>query len=133
MISMLIIQSVWDCRFRQIPICVTVFGGLAGLILSLWQGRDRWDIFMALIPGVVALCVGWITREAIGYGDGFLLCAMGMYLPMNHILGILMLACVLAGIAGLFLIATGKKTGKDSLPFVPFLLVASVVEVIFGG
>jgi prepilin signal peptidase PulO-like enzyme (type II secretory pathway) len=58
---------------------------------------------------------------------------MGMYLPMNHILGILILACVLAGIAGLFLIATGKKKGKDSLPFVPFLLVASVVEVILGG
>jgi prepilin signal peptidase PulO-like enzyme (type II secretory pathway) len=52
---------------------------------------------------------------------------------MNHILGILILACVLAGIAGLFLIATGKKKGKDSLPFVPFLLVASVVEVILGG
>ena len=75
MISMLIIQSVWDCRFRQIPICVTVFGGLAGLVLSLWQGRDRWDLFMALIPGeVIELGAGY----AYGAVEGLLICLAGV-------------------------------------------------------
>ena len=133
MISMLIIQSLWDCRFRQIPIGVTILGGIVGLLWSVWQGREWGSVFMAILPGVIALGIGWITREAIGYGDGFLLCAMGAYLPMDRVIGILMLACLLAGGVGLFLIISGRKKGKDTLPFVPFLLVATVIEVILSG
>jgi leader peptidase (prepilin peptidase)/N-methyltransferase len=127
MISMLTIQSVWDWRYRQIPIAITLAGGVMGLMLSLIRERNMMDLCMGLLPGVVCLGLGWITREAIGYGDGFLLCAMGMYRDLEELVGIIAIASSLAGVWGMVLIIFCKKKGKDQIPFVPFLLVASVI------
>ena len=133
MISMLIIQSVWDFRFKQIPIVVTILGAIGGLCVSVATERALGDIGMALMPGALSLFISWATREAIGYGDGFLLCAMGTYLNVEVVIGILMLASLLAGGIGLFLLVVGKKRRKDELPFVPFLLCASVIYLCSGG
>lgn len=130
MISMLAIQSVWDWRYRQIPIAVTLAGGVMGLLLSMMRERSLMDLCMGLVPGLVCLGLGWITREAIGYGDGFLLCAMGMYKSLEEIVGIIVLASSLAGILGMVLIIFCKKKGKDQIPFVPFLLVGAVVYMM---
>ena len=133
MISMLVIQSVWDCRYRQIPIIVTVMGGGIGLFLSIIEKRGLVDLCMGLLPGILCLGLGWITREAIGYGDGFLLCAMGMHLSFEDMIAITMMASFFAGIVGVLLIIFRKKKGKDQLPFVPFLLMATVMYLIFKG
>ena len=130
MISMLAIQSVWDWRYRQIPIAVTLAGGVMGLLLSMMRERSLMDLCMGMVPGLVCLGLGWITREAIGYGDGFLLCAMGMYKSLEDIVGIIVLASSLAGILGMVLIILCKKKGKDQIPFVPFLLVGAVVYMM---
>ena len=130
MISMLAIQSVWDWRYRQIPIAITLAGGVMGLLLSMMRERSLIDLCMGLVPGLVCLGLGWITREAIGYGDGFLLCAMGMYKSLEDIVGIIVLASSLAGVFGMVLIIFCKKKGKDQIPFVPFLLVGAVVYMM---
>lgn len=130
MISMLAIQSVWDWRYRQIPIAITLAGGVMGLLLSMMRERSLMDLCMGLVPGLVCLGLGWITREAIGYGDGFLLCAMGMYKSLEDIVGIIVLASSMAGVFGMALIIFCKKKGKDQIPFVPFLLVGSVVYMM---
>lgn len=130
MISMLAIQSVWDWRYRQIPIAITLVGGVMGLLLSMMRERSLMDLCMGMVPGLVCLWLGWITREAIGYGDGFLLCAMGMYKSIEDIVGIIVLASSLAGVFGMALIIFCKKKGKDQIPFVPFLLVGSVVYMM---
>lgn len=130
MISMLAIQSVWDWRYRQIPIAITLAGGVMGLLLSMMRERSLMDLCMGLVPGLVCLGLGWITREAIGYGDGFLLCAMGMYKSLEDIVGIIVLASSLAGVFGMVLIIFCKKKGKDQIPFVPFLLVGAVIYMM---
>lgn len=130
MISMLAIQSVWDWRYRQIPIAITLAGGVMGLLLSMMRERSLMDLCMGMVPGLVCLGLGWITREAIGYGDGFLLCAMGMYKSLEDIVGIIVLASSMAGVFGMALIIFCKKKGKDQIPFVPFLLVGSVVYMM---
>ena len=132
MISMLIIQSIWDWRFQQIPIAVTIVGGMVGAFVSIIEKRTPMSVCMALLPGVLCLLIGWFTKEAIGYGDGFLLCAMGMYISCGEVFAILMLASVLASIVGLGLLIFEGKKGRDQIPFVPFLLVASVVHLLIG-
>ena len=129
---MLIIQSIWDWRFQQIPIAVTIVGGMVGAFVSIIEKRTPMSVCMALLPGVLCLLIGWFTKEAIGYGDGFLLCAMGMYISCGEVFAILMLASVLASIVGLGLLIFEGKKGRDQIPFVPFLLVASVVQLLIG-
>ena len=132
MISMLVIQSIWDCRYGRIPIAVTLMGGLAGLGLSILHQRSWVEIVTGVIPGLVCLLAGWATREAIGYGDGYLLCAMGMYLSWGDILGVFMIASFLAGVLGVILLILKKKRGTDSLPFVPFLLMGAIIYYMLG-
>ncbi len=133
MISMLIIQSVWDIRYRQIPIVVTAVSAMIGLTLSLWFGREIWNMVLGVLPGVICLAMGWMTREAIGYGDGFVLCAMGLYLELEQILWIIMMAGFLTAVVAIVCLITGRKKGRDTLPFVPFLLVAACILCIRQG
>ena len=133
MISMLLIQSYWDLRYREIPLIATLLGGVVGFVLSIVQQREVMDLVWAMIPGIVCLLLGKVTRQAIGYGDGFLLCAMGMFVSCQEVLSIVMGACMLAGAVALALFAFQKKRGKDQIPFVPFLLVASLLHYLEKG
>ncbi|MBQ8626442.1 MAG: prepilin peptidase [Agathobacter sp.] len=130
MISMLLIQSYWDMRYKEIPIIVTIVGGMIGCIGSVVQQRVPIDVLCAMIPGIVCLILGKVTRQAIGYGDGFLLCAMGMYVSCEGLLAILMNACIFAGVVALALLVFRRKKGKDQIPFVPFLLAASIFQYV---
>lgn len=133
MIGMLIIQSIWDIRYREIPIMVTLVGGVAGLLMSVVRQREWIQICMALLPGMLCLFTGWLTREAIGYGDGFLLCAMGMYLSWDAVVSVGLMASFMAGMVALGLLTFGKRSGKERLPFVPFLFLACVVNMCIEG
>lgn len=131
----LLIQSIWDIRYKEIPIVVTVISGVLGVVMAILIQRDWIDILLALVPGLISLGIGRVTREAIGYGDGFLLCAMGLYVSCEDILTIGMMAIILGGLFALICLLIRIKQGKDQLPFVPFLLMAWVLHVLIetGG
>lgn len=127
---LLTIQAYWDIRCRRLPLVITVIGGACGLLCSLLGGRAPIGIVLGLIPGIVALLIGKVTREAIGYGDGLLLCAMGTYLSCSQLLSVCMVACTLAGIIALGMLVIGRKSGKSELPFVPFLWLGYGIYLI---
>ena len=126
----LAIQTVWDLRFRQIPILVTLMAGILGAVVRLFTGEVLWVLLVGILPGVLCLVLGKLTREAIGYGDGFLICAMGLCLPAEQVLGTCLLGMFFAGVVGIFqMIFCGKGSGED-LPFVPFLFFAYVFHIV---
>ncbi len=92
---------------------------LTGLLAALWNGRE-----MVWFPGLFLLVVGKLSGERIGLGDGWLLLALGMWLPYGMLMEILFLG-LLAG-AGY-----GILTGKKEIPLVPFFTVGFVLTV--GG
>lgn len=125
----LALQGYWDIRYQQIPAYVTLLSGGFGLLMSVYMGRAWVDILFGVLPGLVCLGIAKLTREAIGYGDGLLLCAMGLYIPYDEVLVIGMIACSLCGIWALMCFLSRRKSGKDTLPFVPFLLGAWIIYV----
>lgn len=126
----LAVQSYWDMRYREIPFVVTAGAGGLGLVLSIIDGRSWPEILCALVPGIICLGIGRITREAIGYGDGLLLCAMGLCVSCEKVLSIGMTAFLVAGVVALLLLAFCRKRGKDQIPFVPFLFVAAILQYL---
>lgn len=130
----LLIQSVLDIRKREISIGVSLGGFLAGVICSGIEGRMGTDFFFAVLPGVVLLAISWITRGAIGGGDGLLLCAIGSLSSVSLIVLTCMCAFALAGITGLFLLVVFHKRGSYEMPFVPFLFVGWIIgNISMGG
>lgn len=133
----LLIQSIWDIRTKKIPLWVTFCFGGCSLLYSACCNREGIEYLYACMPGFICFLLGYCTKEAIGYGDAGLLCALGMLYSLEDIGFICMIAVVLAGVVGLILLIVFQKNGKYELPFVPFLLIGWLVlfigEVIGGS
>ena len=124
------IQSYWDIRDREVPLAVTAAGILLGLVVSMIQKREGIDMLLALGIGVAVLMLGKITNQAIGYGDGALICMMGCFFSAEYLWAILMVAILIAGVTAGVLFVCFHKKKDDTIPFVPFLFLANLV--IYG-
>ncbi len=124
------IQSIWDIRYKKIPTIVSVIAGGIGLGFSLWQGRNIWDLCLALIPGVGGLIWAYGSRETIGFGDGILVCALGFLYPISRLWIMCMIAFCFGGIAGLFLLMILQKKKNYEIPFVPFLFLGWLIGLL---
>lgn len=126
---LLLIQSICDIRWKKIPLCVTVAGVVIGSMFFFWENKSWLELGLSSLPGVMCLLFSKISREALGYGDSYLLCMMGFFYSVEELLFILLLAMGLAGVVGVFLLIVWKKSRKYELPFVPFLFIAYGVNV----
>lgn len=130
----LLIQSIWDLREKEIPTIVSVIGGVMGLCLSIATGRNGIEILCACIPGVFCFLCCKVTKGAVGYGDAILLTAMGMVYSLGELGVICCVAFGLASVVALGLLVIFRKKGNYEIPFVPFLAIGWAVELwIFCG
>ena len=112
----LLILSWEDMKDQMLSFWLLLEFLLTGLLTALWNGRE-----IVWFPGLFLLVVGKLSGERIGLGDGWLLLALGMWLPYEILMGILFLG-LLAG-AGY-----GILSGKKEIPLVPFFTVGFVLE-----
>ncbi len=131
--SILAIQSFHDIRKKELPVLITIAGATVGVIFMLIKGEFYGEQLISMMPGIVCLVFAKISREAMGYGDGLLICMMGIYLNFDRIIAICMWAFILAGVVALFLLVFAGKKGKYEMPFVPFLFTAFILEVCIHG
>lgn len=128
--AVLLVQSIWDIRIKKVPTKVTLVAAIAGIYFSIMEDRTAFTLFCALLPGMFCLLAGWVTREAIGYGDGILITTMGLYFSFEQLLGICMIALVLGGVVALILFVFFAGKPKDELPFVPCLLAGGIISCV---
>lgn len=85
-----------------------------------------------LIGGGVMLAIYLVSRGGMGAGDIKLAALIGLYVGIYGSAAIIFLGFLFGSAAGVFYMATGKKTGKDVLPFAPFLSLAAAVHLLWG-
>lgn len=112
----LLILSVEDIRKRQLSVLLILELGLSGLVYVLYGGHRPQPGL-----GIILLAFGYGTKEKIGYGDGYLMLALGMWLPGSKLFEIFFLGICMASLYGVC-------TQKRELPFVPFLTMAYMME-----
>lgn len=122
------VQGCIDLKYKEIPLWLSLLGAGVGVGFCIEEERTLVSIFLACIPGIVALLFSKLSKEVMGYGDGILLVVMGIYLPLEKLLSIGMLAFGIAGIVALALLVVFQKKGNYKIPFVPFLTLAYVLE-----
>ena len=113
----LLIESIWDIKTRKIPLWISLGFGCSSFFYSLCCQRSYSSFFFALLPG-----------QAIGYGDGILLCALAMLYPLEELMELIVVAIFFAGIVGFILLIVFRKSGKFEIPFVPFLFLAWITK-----
>lgn len=130
---MLAACSCQDILHRKILIQWLVYFSIAGILC--WMILTKQPVTMLIpgvIPGFAFLIFSFVTHGSIGIGDGILLMALGIYLGAAMTVRIIVYAVFLSAFYALFLYF-GKKKGRDyEMPFVPFLLAAFLVDIVFG-
>lgn len=133
LLAMLGICAFQDWRRREVSVTVLVLFGSIGLLFGVAVAQEPVaGLLSGMFPGGMLLTLAWGSRGQIGMGDGWLILAAGCYLGFWSVLGVFLLASILAGVAGamMLLFFGGKKS--DRLPFAPFVLVSYVFMLAMG-
>ncbi len=138
------VLAVTDARQRRLPDRLTlpsypvalVLLGLAALLLP-GGGRPFLGALLGLgIALGLFLLQAVIYPDGLGWGDVKLAGILGLYLgwlDLPALVAGLFLGYLLAGAAGLALIAAGRASRKTQLPFGPFLLAGTLATIALSG
>lgn len=139
---LLVVVSLIDIRTRKIPNRLTYPLTPALLVLlvagALLEGEPAVAV-RAFLGGVAAfgvlLVLALIQPKGMGMGDvklaGFIGIGLG-YLSWAHVALGIFLSFLLGGVIGVLLMATGKRTAKDKIPFGPYLAVGALIALLAG-
>lgn len=128
---LLLFNSFLDWRKREVSLFSLGGFGVVGIGLNLWLGyQSVIEAAGGVALGILLLAAAFFTREAIGFGDGLLICITGIYLGFWENLSLLFTGAVCCvGILGIAILA-GRLKMADRVPLVPFLLLAFIGKMI---
>ena len=124
--------TITDLKKKQIWWPFAVLFMTAAMTVHFVRGEENLWIFPAGMALGAFLClVSWVTREAIGYGDGLTVAACGAALGIEKAFHLLILSLCFSAAWSAILLIFRKAKRKDCFPFVPFLLAAQLCILIF--
>jgi leader peptidase (prepilin peptidase)/N-methyltransferase len=149
-LSMLVGLSYIDLKHYIIPDQFSIYAapfGLAGcfllpmldgevstLVLPTWQDSAIGAVAGA---GLLLAVIGiyWLIRreEGMGMGDVKLLGMIGAFLGWQAIAPVIFAASMIGSLVGIALMISAGRGFKSQVPFGPFLAIASVIYLFFGG
>ena len=118
------ICAVSDWKTRDISVFTLVLFHISALLLAIGGDESIWSVLGGVAIGLVFLLVSKLTKEAIGYGDSWVILILGTYLGWKKLIYLLFIASFLAALCSLFYMWKHNWKRDATLPFVPFLAVA---------
>lgn len=119
------ICAVIDGIKREIPIAI-VWIGIATAVILRAQGAIGEEsllvVILSVIPGAMFWLISLVTREKVGYGDGWMLIMIGLFVGMWRCFLILLIGLVSESVIVLILLALQRISCDRRIPFAPFLL-----------
>lgn len=130
----LAVISWQDIREKRISVPILVMAGCAGTGIQLFEksvGLGSW--LGGVLLGAVMLGVAFVTEEALGFGDGWLILVMGMFLGLGGSLACMLMAFGASALAGGILMTFKRVKRGYRIPFAPFLFFGSMFYCLMGG
>lgn len=118
-------HSICDIRTRKIniPVCVG-FGVVGFFVFGISNSRNVLSLAIGVLTGVCLMIFSYLTEEAVGMGDGYVVAAAGIWAGGEKTLAVLMSALFLAAGFGILRICAGKANGKTEIAFIPFFALS---------
>ena len=124
MMGFLMFCAWCDWKHRSISVTTLALYSLAAVLLAVFVKRQSVsEISVGVLFGIIFLGISAVTKEAIGYGDSWLIAILGSYLGLESVLWVLLTASVCACIVSLIQLCRKQWNRGYTLPFVPFLAV----------
>ena len=128
----LIIHIYTDCKEQLLYDEVSTLLMVTGIVYAYYFS-NMWDAVQgAMVSVAIMLIIYWVSRGGMGFGDVKLAFVLGVWLGLEQSLLCLLLAFILGGVVGVFLLLTGIKSRKDAIPFGPYLCVSGWVSLLCG-
>lgn len=119
------IGTYFDVRNQKLPMGFFLFFGFIACVRNiLLPYQSLRDVLGGACIGGLFLFTGWITKEAIGYGDGLGLVILGILEGWQGMIPIVLAAFVLSGVYGMWCLIGLRESPRTEMPFYPFLLIA---------
>lgn len=128
----LAVCAVCDGIWKRIPIAVVWMGMLTAVLLRLEgaMGEASWlAAGLSLTPGIMFWLLSFLSEEKVGYGDGWVLLMIGLFLGAGRCFLILLTGLMAESFVVLLLLAFRKVHRDRQVPFIPFLLLGMGVVV----
>ncbi|MDE6213307.1 MAG: prepilin peptidase [Lachnospiraceae bacterium] len=130
----LAVCAVFDGLRKQIPLAVVWLGMLTAICLRLTGIMGEEGVtaaLLSLIPGAGFFLLSFLTREKVGYGDGWVLLMIGLFSGFSRCFLILLIGLLLESMVAVVLLLLKKVKRDKEIPFSPFLLLGMGVTLCF--
>lgn len=130
----LAVCSVFDSLRKQIPLAVVWLGMLTAICLrstGIMGEEGVTAVLLSLIPGTGFFLLSFLTREKVGYGDGWVLLMIGLFSGFSRCFLILLIGLLMESVVAVILLALKKIQRDKEIPFSPFLLLGMGVTLCF--
>ena len=116
-----------DIRQHRINIYLFIEGIFLAVVTRVMTDAPLKEGVVGCIPGILFLICGYMTRHAIGYGDGWMFMIIGMCLGIQESVLVLSICLILIAIYGLFMMVVRKKTRKTAVAVMPWLFFSLLI------
>lgn len=132
-VASLIVLTFVDFDYQIILDEVLILMLVCGMAYVFFSHGDYWDALYGMgFAGGLMLLIFILSRGGMGAGDVKLSFVLGLWLGLKASIVFLMLAFILGGAIGVFLLATGIKQRKDPIPFGPFLCLGALISMLYS-
>jgi prepilin signal peptidase PulO-like enzyme (type II secretory pathway) len=122
-------NTLQDIRQRTICVPLSLAYGLYAAARHLLRGGlPLLPLLFSLLPGAGLCLLALLRKGAVGTGDGIVLMALGCRYGAGGALSLFFYGTVLAAGWGLAGLLRRRCTAGDSLPFMPFLSAAWLLQ-----
>ena len=138
----IVILTMADLIYGVVLVNIVWVGYICTIVyrvtLSYFGAYNFNDLVISLLTGAMFFLFFWSLwkmTKGRGMADGDMYAAlyMGTLLGWPRGLVALMGSFILGSIVGVFLIVTKIRGRKDSVPFVPFMMTATVISLLWGN
>ena len=112
---------------NRINIYLLIAGSLLAVVTRVMTDAPLKEGVVGCIPGILFLICGYMTRHAIGYGDGWMFMIIGMCLGIRESVLVLSICLIFIAIYGLFMMVVRKKTRKTAVAVMPWLFFSLLI------
>lgn len=126
----LFVASIIDIRNKIISSYYLMLGGGVMLLLYMAEPFNGISLTMGIAVGIFLIVVAIGSKGRIGIADGVILIVLSFGLGWS-VIYILLYSLLGASIFSMILLRFKKKTKKFEIPFVPFYLIAFMLQVAY--
>lgn len=129
----ILLCSISDLKQRKIYMEIVIFFFPFLLLYGmLWGKATVYEWIEDIALGAVLLLLGILWRNQIGLGDGVFLLMLGMVWNIRFLMWSTIIASAALGVFGGIMILMGKADKRCKLPFVPFMAVSVLGNLLYG-